>query len=203
MTTIIPFEWARSVISLTGTPTNVRLLFYNKDFVKFPISDLVAPVDELSFNPGKYSLSLQKRGYRSQTFKKTFSAGNKHDFQYELIPYNKSKARRYALIFPGLGHSYMDKPRDGIKWKSIGAGAVLATVLSGFLYMDASQAYDKVYKKYSTETIITEIDEARLKLPSAMDARNQALSIFATASATTLVTWLWNYFDLNKELAKL
>ena len=97
----------------------------------------------------------------------------------------------------------MDKLRDGKKWKRVGTGVVIATVLSGFLYMDASQAYDKVYKTYSTKTIRTEIVEARLKRPSAMDARNQALSVLATASATTLVTWLWNYFDLNKELAKL
>ena len=80
---------------------------------------------------------------------------------------------------------------------------VVTTALSCFLYLDASQTYDDLYTEYSAKTNIIEIKDSRDKLEPAMNAKNTALSIFVSASATTLVTWIWNYFDLNRKLEKL
>ncbi len=197
-------KWSnnKSTISLNGTPKNAELVFYNNSYQQLPIGVLSTPLTELSLNPGQYILSLGKKGYRIYKFKTTLLPGNQHQLQYSMVPYDKFKARSYALAFPGLGHSYMDMPYDGKKWKRRGIGMVVTTALSCFLYLNAAQIYDDLYVEYMDKVLQIEIDEARAKLEPAMNAKNTALSIFVSASATTLATWLWSYFDLNRNLKK-
>lgn len=193
----------KSIVSIDGSPKNTELIFFNNFNQKLPIGVFSTPLSELTLNPGKYTLSLSKKGYRDFKFNISLLPGNKHQFQYSMVPYDKFMARSYALAFPGLGHSYIDKPYDGKKWKRRGIGMVVTTALSCFLYLDASQTYDDLYTEYSAKRNIIEIKDARDKLEPAMNAKNTALSIFVSASATTLVTWIWNYFDLNRKLEKL
>ncbi len=187
-------------LSIASTPPGASVELHRLS--RGETGDLVAsgltPLEVDSLKPGDFRVIVKRDGYRDWTTVENVSSGAQRSVTATLVERLSTGALTRAMLFPGLGHYYLNRNAEGTFFLvgELGAIGFLARAVSDYngkvnTYLDARETYGLSVSQEDLDAAY----EARM---TAYDEAKSARNMVYVAVGVSAFIYLWNLVDVSK-----
>ena len=179
-------------ISISGSPKKSEITIKGKKYT--------SPLKYHELKKGNYSFKAKRDGYKSQSISFKITAQKHIKEQFMLNPIDGKRARRLALVFPGLGHMYAEQQSKGILFMGLEAVALFGTLSMTMDYLSVVDEWNIAKADYLAETVPAEIARKFTIYENLDKDKKQKFISSAGMGSAALAVWIWNVYDINKSI---
>ena len=161
------------------------------------------PLRYFELKNGSYNFTASKAGYLNKKIPFTVVEQKLTKTDFRLSAVDRDKARKNAMLFPGLGHIYAEQKGRGFMWSILESAAIFATYSVFNTYQDKLKLSNEAYNNYNASSNHEDINANRILYDEAFTVKNNHLYATIGIGTVAVAVWVWNVFDVEKVIPQV